>query len=249
MAISDRIIKLYKLDIITDSKVYKESMDYVRINERMGYHINEWSLEELDKTTKFGLPVPGNLDDLLCGGTVDDDGFMAGAFSSENKRKLHWINDHLLPTLMRATVNDGGGYLVGSFGDYLARIYMDQYHFIPVIKTLVPKEWDANKKMGEKHVYFSVKAPFRSNDPELKFDTLEAKNLIPIIEIDAKDRVEENGEICRISGIDLIKYIGQEIPTIKIPEMIKRGQVKNEADDILKSASKWMKGKELRGKN
>jgi len=69
-----------------DSAIYKNSMDYVRLNELNGYHLNEWTIEDLDKSAKFGLPALDNPDDLICGGMVDEDGFMAGAFLLDDGR-------------------------------------------------------------------------------------------------------------------------------------------------------------------
>ena len=232
-----KLRRIYRLHDIEDAKVYKDSMDYVRLREPMGYHINEWSIEELEEWIKFGLPSPGNPNDLICGGAVDKDGFMGGAFSSEHKRKLHNINESLLPSLMYACELGGGGYTVGSHGDGLTRKYME-YHFCPIAKTLVPKKWSV--KGGEKDVYFSVKSPYYYNDSEMNFDALEEKGLIPNFNIDAIDPSVNDAGIC---GIDLVKFVGQKIPSVHIPKMIKSGEFKHDADAILQEAKKWLREK------
>jgi len=50
MVFYEKVIKLYKLELISDSAIYKNSMDYVRLNELNGYHLNERTIEDLDKS-------------------------------------------------------------------------------------------------------------------------------------------------------------------------------------------------------
>ena len=208
------------------------------MNELNGYHLNEWTIEDLDKSAKFGLPALDNPNDLICGGMVDEDGFMAGAFSSTVKKKQNGINESLLPSIMRVTINDGGGYTTGCLGASLAKKYMDDYHLCAVAKTLIPKHW--NPRAGDRDVYFFVKTPYRSTDQDLKFDVLEARGLIPEFEIDAVDpQINSAG----INGIDLTKFIAQQIPAIEIPKMVKSGEMKREADALLEKAKEDKKNK------
>jgi len=217
------IEKLYKLSRV-EPVIYQKSMDWVRLNDENGYHLNPWTVEELAKTYLLGLPDSQSDEDLVCGISTDQDGFISAVFSHKEHKKRSCIQGSLLPSMMKASESEAGGYTLGCLGKELARIYMDKFRYFAVAKTGVPRHW--NQK-HETDVYFMVKSTYIPSE-QMKFDAVE--HLLPMY----PDVFEH--------GIPILKYIGKNFSGAEIPKFVKSGEMLKEKDIILRET---MKAKEM----
>jgi len=206
----DRMVKV-------DPEVYQKSMDYVRLNDPNGYHLNPWTVEELAATSLYGIEDTageGNL--LVCGTSIDKTGFLAAGFKNQELARANRIGE-VLSSLLWVSEKEANGYMIGCLGKELARIYMDRYQYCAVAKTDVPPHWNPRH---ETDVYYLVKADY--DNSAIKFD--HADPLLPKYQ-----GVFEQ-------GIPVMRYIGKILGKASIASMVLSGELQRQRDDILRNA-------------